>query len=260
MSQVLFFVRNIFLGVGGQLDGDDAAKFEQAFNMVLNTNKDNRAILFSELHESLGKTRKDVEPIIDKMDDNNPKKWYLKGIIWSKEAGKEPKIRHDDTTGDDLGNGFRLMSEDELSIMMITDPKKYAEYNLYVKEHPEEAEALRNPKQQVEDDGIKLDSIPHYLAYFQHSFDIEPKYKRYYFNEGNVPDETRKIYKYKKKNIPAYRKLFKLLMEQRETDEQSGRQTTGEGEKPETTKDENDNGTEAEPETNEEKETNTNEK
>lgn len=105
-----------------------------------------------------------------------------------------------------------------------------------------------------------MDSIPHYLAYFQHSFDIEPKYKRYYFNEGNVPDETRKIYKYKKKNIPAYRKLFKLLMEQRETDEQSGRQTTGEGEKPETTKDENDNGTEAEPETNEEKETNTNEK
>lgn len=260
LSQVLFFVRNIFLGIGGQLDGDDAAKFEQAFNMVLNTNKDNRAILFSELHESLGKTRKDVEPIIDKMDDNNPKKWYLKGIIWSKEAGKEPKIGHDDTTGDDLGNGFRLMSEDELSIMMITDPKKYAEYNLYVKEHPEEAEALRNPKQQVEDDGIKLDSIPHYLAYFQHSFDIEPKYKRYYFNEGNIPDETRKIYKYKKKNIPAYRKLFKLLMEQRETDEQSGRQTTGEGDKPETTKDENDNGTEAEPETNEEKETNTNEK
>lgn len=226
LAQMVFFVQNIFVGTAGQLGGKDAATFNQAMNMVLNTKRDNRAILFTELHKSMGKTRKDLEPLIDMMDDKDPKKWYLKGIVWSEEAGKEPKP--DMETGGDKGgeSGFRLLSEDELSGLMITDAKKYAEYNKYVTEHPEEVEALKNPNAQKVDDGISIDSIPHYLAYFQHAFDLEPKYKRFYFNEGNIPDDARKVYKYKKKNIPAYRKLFKLLMEQREAEKQFGNDAT----------------------------------
>ena len=34
-----------------------------------------------------------------------------------------------------------------------------------------------------------------------------------YFNEGHVPENLRKTYKYKKSDIPAYRKLFRLLYE-----------------------------------------------
>jgi hypothetical protein len=34
-----------------------------------------------------------------------------------------------------------------------------------------------------------------------------------YFNEGHVPEDLRKTYKYKKNDIPAYRKLFRLLYE-----------------------------------------------
>ncbi len=217
LSKVLFFVRNLWLGLSGSLDGREMARFNESFSFVQNANKDNRAILFSELHKFLNKKRTDVEPVVDLMDDKSPKKWYLKGIIWSGEAGKEPKVS-DGNEGGGPASNFQLKSEDELADLMVSDPKAYAEYNLYVQEHPEEIEALKNPKPTSPDDTISIKDIPHYLAYFQHAFDLEPKYKRLYFNEGNVDDDTRKKYKYKKKNIPAYRKLFRLLMEQRDAE------------------------------------------
>lgn len=226
LATVLFFVRNIWLGIGDELSGPDKAKFKESFDFVLSSNPDNRAILYSELHSFLNKKRADVEPLIDKMDDKNPKKWYLKGIIWSGEAGKEPPV----STGGDTDasdSGFKLLSDEELDQLMMFDPKKYAEYNLYVKEHPEEIEALKAPKAQTATDTISIEGIPHYFAYFQHSFDLEPKYKRLYFNEGNISDDVRKKYKYKKKNIPAYRKLFRLLMEQRAAEQQAAEGAAG---------------------------------
>ena len=60
---------------------------------------------------------------------------------------------------------------------------------------------------------IDLEGIPYYLAYFNHSFELEPLYKRIYFTEGHVSEDMRKLYKYKNKNIPAYQKLFRLLYE-----------------------------------------------
>lgn len=218
LAKVLFFVRNIWVGLSGELSGPDNTRFRDAFTFVQNANSDNRAILFSELHTFLNKKRADVEPYVDNMDDKSPKKWYLKGILWSEDAGKEPQVGTAGTEDSGGDSGFRLRSEEELEQLMMFDPKGYAEYNLYVQEHPEEIEALKAPKQQVETDTISIEGIPHYLAYFQHSFDLEPKYKRLYFNEGNISDDVRKKYKYKKKNIPAYRKLFRLLMEQRDAE------------------------------------------
>lgn len=217
LSKVLFFVRNLWLGLDGSLDAAGMARFNESFSFVLNANRDNRAILYSELHKFLNKKRTEVEPVVNLMDDKNPKKWYLKGIIWSEEAGKEPVVS-DGSENNDNGSGFKLRTEEELFDLMISDPKAYAEYNLYVKEHPEEIEALKNPKPTTPEDTISIKGIPHYLAYFQHAFDLEPKYKRLYFNEGNVDDDIRKKYKYKKKSIPAYRKLFRLLMEQRDAE------------------------------------------
>ena len=70
----------------------------------------------------------------------------------------------------------------------------------------EKKEKPKNP-----DDDIEIDDIPFYLAYFQHCFELEPQFKRMYFNEAHVPEEMRKIYKYKRAKIPAYDKLFRLL-------------------------------------------------
>ena len=61
------------------------------------------------------------------------------------------------------------------------------------------------------DDDIEVEGIPFYLAYFQHCFELEPLFKRMYFNEAHVPEDMRKIYKYKRANVPAYDKLFRLL-------------------------------------------------
>ena len=61
------------------------------------------------------------------------------------------------------------------------------------------------------EDDIEIEGIPFYLAYFQHCFELEPLFKRMYFNEAHVPEEMRKIYQYKRANIPAYDKLFRLL-------------------------------------------------
>ena len=60
---------------------------------------------------------------------------------------------------------------------------------------------------------MTADGIPAYLAYFQHSFDMEPAYKRMYFSEGHISEDMRKQqnYKYKKTRIETYRKMFAAL-------------------------------------------------
>ncbi len=52
----------------------------------------NHAVLSFELSPELGKTYQDVEPIIDALPDDNPKKWYIKGII----AANSPEASNDD--------------------------------------------------------------------------------------------------------------------------------------------------------------------
>lgn len=54
--------------------------------------------------------------------------------------------------------------------------------------------------------------VPDYLVYFNHSFELEPKYKKLYFNDGQVDDELRKKYMWRKKDIEAYRNRFNELV------------------------------------------------
>lgn len=176
-------------------DPAELEKVKQAELFVLNSNPDNRAIIYSELHNHLNKTRRDAEYWVDRMSDDNPKKWYLKGILWSEEAGKEPPV-------EGVDDGFRELSDVELMELQNSDPAKLAAYYEAQEKHMADIAASRQ------------DNTPYFLAYFQHSFDLEPKYKRLFYNEGNVSDDIRKKFKYTKKNIPAYRKKFKALKAQ----------------------------------------------
>lgn len=175
MRMYITFSRNYIAMLNGGLDASKVAATKEAADYVFSTGKENKAILFTELHANLDKTREDCEALIDQLDDSNPKKWYLKGIIWSDEAGKEPALDGD--------------------VSEPADDDPFAD----------------------DDEKKDNDKIPHYLAYFQHCFDLEPKYKRFYFNEGNVSDKLRKAHPYRKKEIPAYRELFKRIIEQRDS-------------------------------------------
>ncbi len=56
------------------------------------------------------------------------------------------------------------------------------------------------------------DPTPSFLAYFQHSFDMNPTYLKYYVTDANVDDEVRKKYPYDAKKVDQYRKKFESLM------------------------------------------------
>lgn len=50
--------------------------------------------------------------------------------------------------------------------------------------------------------------VPTYLAFFNHSFELEPSYKWLYFYDGQISDELRERYKYSKKDKARYRDIF----------------------------------------------------
>lgn len=191
------FSRNYIRYISGECNEQETAEVKQAETYVLNSNQENRAIIFSELHAQLNKTRQDAEEWVDRMPDTSAKKWYLKGILWSDEAGKEPAV---DGSTDDF---TELTSVEEMELQQ-RDPAKYQEYLSKLDDHLASKSAALQ------------DKTPYFLAYFQRSFDIEPKYKKLYYNEGNVSDEVRKKYPYKKKDVEAYRRKFKALISQRD--------------------------------------------
>lgn len=57
----------------------------EALQYVLNSSKENNAILCFELAPELGKSYDEVEPLVDSLPDNDARKWYMKGVI---EANK----------------------------------------------------------------------------------------------------------------------------------------------------------------------------
>ena len=219
-------------------NAEQEQEYEAAKNYVLNISDENKAILYSEIPD-WGNTKGGMD-YVDMMPDESAKKWYLKGILWAQIAWKElstklklvpnmeldsereireqlePKEEEDNSGKPDLGGGFFLLTEDEETDLMATDYNRYALYNQqkekYMEEHDgqlpkiEVKEKPKNP-----DDDIEVEGIPFYLAYFQHCFELEPLFKRMYFNEAHVPEDMRKIYKYKRANVPAYDKLFRLL-------------------------------------------------
>ena len=197
MRMYVTFSYNYIKMLQGDLEPEKLADTREAANYVLSSGDENRAILYSELHGQLGKSRRECEEWIDRLPDSNPKKWYLKGLVWSEEAGKEPPVEGDD-------DGFRELDDMEYMDLQMNNPEALAKYN-------EELEKHRAAKAKE-----KEDKTPYFLAYFQHSFDLEPKYKRLYYNEGNVSDDIREKFPYRKKDIPAYRKRFNNLIKQRD--------------------------------------------
>ena len=217
-----------------------------AKNYVLNISDENKAILYSEIPD-WGNTKGGMD-YVDMMPDESAKKWYLKGILWAQIAWRElssklkltpgmeidaereireqlePKEENNDDKLD-IGGGFFLLTEDEETDLMATDYNRYALYNQqkekYMEEHDGQLpQVVKKEKPKNADDDIEIDNIPFYLAYFQHCFELEPQFKRMYFNEAHVPEDMRKIYKYKRAQIPAYDKLFRLLQAYEERKEQ----------------------------------------
>ena len=83
------------------------------------------------------------------------------------------------------------------------DPEKYQQYLDELDKYlAEKSKRAKEPN---------VDNVPYFLAFFQHCFDLDPKLKKYYFNEGNVGEKVRKKYPYRKKDIERYRLKFNII-------------------------------------------------
>lgn len=131
-----------------QLSPEKEKEVLDAMNYVISCAPDNKAVIYTEARNILNVPESEALKLIGAMADDNPKKWYLRGII---EADREEK--------------------------------KLAE---------------RKPATYV----------PAYLAFFNHSFELEQSYKWLYFYDGQVSDELRERYKYSKRNKARYREIF----------------------------------------------------
>ena len=187
-----------------ELNAEEDVKYGKAKEYVLNSNKDNRAILYTEMTE--WNMRDKAPALVGLMEDDNPKKWYLRGILYADSLNKRVSI-------DDLVEkpavvvpgfeDFRELNDVELEKLRSDELTLYMnrlkEYN--------EAKKLVMPEEKSQSTK-KSEYIPYYLAYFQHCFDLDPSYVNYYLTEGHVPVKTRKIYKYKLKHVDLYRRIF----------------------------------------------------
>lgn len=201
MRKLVVFQKGYSAYLEGQITNQKQIDdIKEAERYILNSGDFNRAIIWTELHAQLGKSREECERLLDRMPDDNPKKWYLKGIIWAGEVGKEPDVEGYAAISSD---GFRKLSDEEELELMRTDPVKFEEYNKKLDEY--------NAKLENDADQIDTSKVPFFLAYFQHSFDMEKKFIRYYRNEANVNEKIRKEYKYSRKDIPAYRQKFEMI-------------------------------------------------
>jgi len=188
---------------------DEEQKYQEAKRFVLSTGDDNRAVLYTEIPE--WRETFQAERLTDLMDDNNPKKWYLKGLQWASESKIATQSLEDLVSGRVPGtseNGeFRKLSEAEEAMLVGQEASKYfAELEKWEEEHKNDPKVAVNPE-----DTVSVDNIPYYLAYFQHCFDLEPRYQRFYYQDGHLLPSFRRAHKYKFKDVPAYRRLFKML-------------------------------------------------
>lgn len=209
LEHFINFQRYYALNILGRLDNpQEKSKLKAAEEYVMRSDE-NKAIVYAEMHSYLKNTREEVERYVDMLSDSNPKKWYLKGLIWADEAGSEPLtgVRDD---------GFRELGDAEYLRLLQENPQEARKYDEAREKHDAMvAFASRN-------------LTPHYLAYFQHCFDLEPKFKRFYFNEGNVSESLRKKYPYKKNDIQKYREKFDMIIADRKMQKGDGIMSAGE--------------------------------
>jgi len=164
-------------------DEQQEKDFQEALSFIENSGTNNRAILYTELPEELDKEDDEALKWVNIMDDDNPQKWYLKGILAARNVDKQQALEVDEQAETVLNN--------------------VEQANKGVKLMPGDYENL------------DINRMGHYLAYFQHAFDMEQKLGkkdmlRYYFNEGHVEDRVRKKYPYKNALIPVYREIFRM--------------------------------------------------
>jgi hypothetical protein len=121
-------------------------------NFVISCAPDNKAVIYTEARDILNVPYSVCLGLVNQMADDNPKKWYLRGILEADNEVKRINERH------------------------------------------------------------KADYVPNYLAFFNHSFELEPSYKWLYFNDGQISDELREKYKWSKRKKQKYRELFDRLV------------------------------------------------
>ncbi len=219
-----------------QIPAKDKVAYLNAKDFIL-SNLENRAILYTEFPQwSKNIPWDEINNYVNLLDDANPKKWYLKGLLWAREE-QTSKISFDDFYSelysyDDKKplEGFKLLSEEAKSELSVDDFAKYAEYlkweEEYLKANPD-AQPEETAKDEKEE--VNIEGIQPYLAYFHHSFELEPTFKRHYFKEAYISEENRlkQGWGYKKKDIPAYKRLFELLKKQDDIDRQTYMESEG---------------------------------
>lgn len=200
--------------------GKEEADYQSAKRNVLAMSDENKAILYTEIDE--WDKRKEAPQWISKMSDNDPRKWYLKGILAAADVEHEPPLivsGGDDEDTEENDTVFYKWSDEKLANYQTSEnPNEQVAYKEYMKrllqyrkEHNEQDPPMAPVKQNINVDMFK--GIPQYLAYFQHCFDLDPtrKYFRHYGEDKQVPEQLRKKFKYKIKNRELYRQMFKLL-------------------------------------------------
>lgn len=206
---------DMFMTIKDSLFTNEGPKFQRAKDEILKS-LNNRAILYTELPEWRPNFNDDkekqfvyVDDLITQMDDNNPIKWYLKGLLWSEKSDSEPDLSAymNDEQTDDFK---RLSPEEEDSLFRANN----VEYNAYMNKLQNLDNKRANDSISISSDKeeqVKTNDIKHYLAYFHHCFQLEPLYKRHYYAEGLVDENKRKRYKYLKKDFAGYEEVFKWL-------------------------------------------------
>jgi hypothetical protein len=230
--------------------------YQSAKRAVLAMSDENKAILYTEI-EKWG--MRDQAPMwIDKMDDNNPKKWYLKAIMATTYAKEDRPLIVTPSEDESDDKTFYRWPDEKLQQYQAEqwdDPKKAADLEQYQKDliqYQKEHDGEMPPypptdysekKDQTPIDVNAFKDIPEYLAYFQHCFDMDDTktYYHYYKEEKHVDEDLRKKFPYLKKNIELYRQMFKLLkrrddamssVSQEENNEQATEPSEEGGEKP----------------------------
>lgn len=192
-------------------NNEDDPAFVRAKDSIMKSSPDNMAILYTEVprwREPSGDKDKAFEKtndLLDLMDDDNPKKWYLKGMLWAEKAdilgGEEDMSAYEKEE-----EGFHLKSPEEEEALALSNAVEYELYEAQKKAY------LEAHKDEPIEEPVDYSETKHYLAYMHHCFKLGgSSFRQFYFTEGAIDEDMRKKYLYLKKDFPAYEKLFTLL-------------------------------------------------
>mgnify|MGYP002623362898 CR=1 FL=1 len=145
------------------------ADYERAKAAVLESDE-NKAILYTEIED--WDKRKEAPFWVSRMQDDNPKKWYLKGMLTALDYEKEEKP-------------------------VVTPPGENSK---------EKKDSIGVNVDKFKDIPPYLAYFQHCF-----DLDPTRTYFRYYHREYNVSEKLRAKYKYKLKNRDLYRQMFDLL-------------------------------------------------